>query len=150
MNQSDLYELTLFGRNKVEEPPPARDIKMPSWEDIEPHIRGVFRYGGAVNLEVKNPANTYIKCLEMRGLPGQYRLVALTRDPDPKREIIEWRESEGTDFRGEIMLNDHMWDARTVCIDINVALHLFNLLWQSEEEAKGLLKYMSSIWNHWK
>ncbi|WP_432239973.1 hypothetical protein [Herbaspirillum robiniae] len=125
----------------------ASRVMKPSWELIESSVRSAFFSGGFVRLDVESPDWAHIRSLEMRSLAGKCRLVAATRDPDPKRELWVWWEDGDAPFRGQTMLNDHMWDDRTVCSDVKMAIDLFHLLFQYDDEGKKVLMRMRSVWD---
>lgn len=82
----------------------------------------------------------------MKSIPGQYRVVALTRSDDPKLELLEWWESGNSPFRGVAHFGDDALDLRTVCSDLSVAQILFKELYDFGELEVGL-QQMRSQWD---
>ncbi len=72
--------------------PPAQITERPVWESVGTALEGAFKNGGFVYLKVLGPSQSFINELCMKSLPGQYRLVVLTKSPDPKAELQEWWE----------------------------------------------------------
>jgi len=126
--------------------PPAQITERPVWESVGTALEGAFKNGGFVYLKVLGPSQSFINELCMKSLPGQYRLVVLTKSPDPKAELQEWWEQGDSPFRGFVRFGDDDWDARTVCSDLSVAQAIFRELFDCGDLPTGLLQ-MRSQWN---
>jgi hypothetical protein len=127
--------------------PLAYKKERPCWEEVETALENAFEFGGGARLDVLRPDNLYIKALDMRSLSRKFRIVALTRDENPKNELLEWWESGATKFRGNIRFNDDDWDARTVSSDLDVAREFFYELYKHGELNHETLKKLRSQWN---
>lgn len=128
-------------------PPPAKAIERPCWSDIEHAIGKAFAYGGFVHLSVLQPKMSFIDILDMQSLPGQFRLIVLTKSTDPKAQLLEWWELGDASFRGAIRFGDDDWDARTVCSDIAVAKKVFKDLFDHGELTDAGLSQFRSEWD---
>ncbi len=122
---------------------PARITEQPVGERVNTAIERAFEYGGFVNLSVLLPKNAFIKKLNMTSLPGQYRLVALTRSDDPRAGLLEWWEPGHAPFRGLVRFGDDPWDARTVSADPAIAQDLFKELFDHGQLSVGLAQLRS-------
>lgn len=127
-------------------PPPAVIVEQPVWESLEMGINKVFVSGGFVRVIVVAPKSSLIRELSMDSLPGRFRLVVLTRSPNPKEEYLEWWELSDSTFRGVVRFGDDDWDARTVCTDISVAKAIFKELYETGDLQAGLSQ-MRSPWS---
>lgn len=83
----------------------------------------------------------------MESLAGQFRIIALTRDDDPKNELLEWWEPKAVGFRGTILFGDDEWDARMVSGELAVAKNIFNELYEHGELSHEMLLSLRSQWN---
>lgn len=119
----------------------------PPLEILTSCLTKAFSKGGFVRLDSDQMSNNYIASLEMYGVPGKFRLVALTRDADSKKELWEWWEAGNPPFRGKSRLGDDIWDDRTFCVELSEAIRLFCILWCCENEGRAVLDKMKSIWD---
>lgn len=147
MTDSDFYVLELFTHNKSMQSPLAFRRERPEWDDIDKALTNAFKHGGYVRLDVLKPEDIYIRSINMTSLPGKFRLIILTNDPDPKNELLEWWEPGETSFRGAIRFGDDDWDARTVSGELSVARQFFNHLYNYGKLTDDLLSEMRSQWN---
>lgn len=126
--------------------PPAKITERPVWERVSVALESAFKNGGFVYLRVLGKSHSFINELCMKSLPGQYRLVVLTKSLDPKAELLEWWEEGDTPFQGFVRFGDDDWDARTVCSDLSVAKATFRELFDYGDIPIGLLQ-MRSQWD---
>ena len=135
----------------------------PVWEGrIDVGLKGVFESGGRAQLSVLqsnesmhvrqlsrtvSSSTPYVYNLDMVALPGQFRLIALTNDPDRKNRLLEWWEPGDNPFRGKILFGDDPWDARTVCTDLEVAMRIFRDMFDHGDLSETSLSEMRSQWN---
>jgi hypothetical protein len=125
---------------------------IPVWSRVEEGIEKVFQYGGSLELDVEVPAkdkygreySDIICFLAMEGLPGQYRLVALSyANDDIPESYLVWWEPEGSPEHGAIRMRDDYVDARTMCQDIDVAKKYFKEVFETKALSKEILSSMS-------
>jgi hypothetical protein len=128
-------------------PPPALTIERPAWPDVEAALERAFQHGGFVRVRVLKPDIAFTDLLEMVSLPGQFKLVALTKFIDPKAELREWWEPGETEFRGTVCFGDDDCDARMVSSDISVAKRLFRDLFVHGELTDASFIQMRSAWD---
>ena len=147
MTDFDTYVLRLLTHDKSMQSPLAYKKERPLLNDIEQSLKKTFEYGGFVRLDVLRPEDSYIKELCMEAQPNQFRIIALTRDEDPKNELLEWWEPGEAGFRGMIRFGDDDWDARTVCHDLGVAQKIFYDLYENGSLSHELMLDLRSQWN---
>lgn len=141
------YILMLYASDKSMTSPLAFKKERPYWQDIKKAINKSFKYGGWVRLEVLRPEDSYIKLIDMQVNPRQFRLIALTRDKDTKKELLEWWEPGDAPFRGMVRFGDDEWDARTSSSDISVAENVFHDLYESGQLSPEILQDFRSQWD---
>jgi len=127
--------------------PPARSIERPQWEQIYRAIQRAYSNGGFVHVRVLKSENSYINQLSLVALPNQLRLIALTRDDNPKNELLEWWEPGDAPFRGTVRFGDDEWDSRTVSSDVRVAEKIFHDLYENGQLSPEALENFRSQWN---
>jgi hypothetical protein len=142
--EEHVLELCALDKSKA---PPARSIEHPQWAQIDRAIDQVYIHGGFVYVRVLKPENSYIKELCMESLPRQFRIITLTRDENPKNELLEWWEPQAAGFRGTIRFGDDEWDARTVCSELAVAQKFFYELYEYGKLSHETLLNLRSQWN---
>ena len=142
--EEHVLELCALDKSKT---PPARFIERPQWVQIDRAIDQAYIHGGFVYVRVLKPDNSYIKELCMESLPGRFRIVALTRDEDPKNELLEWWEPEATGFRETVRFGDDEWDARMVSSEQAVAQKFFYELYEYGKLSHEMLLSLRSQWN---
>lgn len=147
MTNLNTHVLELFTHDKSMQSPLAKRVERPIWGVIEQALNDIFLYGGYARLDVLSPDDSYIKQLCMESLPGQFRIIVLTRDNNPKNEILEWWEPETTKFRGTIYFGDDEWDARMVCSNLPVGYVLFHELYEHGNFSNVSLLGLRSQWD---
>ena len=140
------HVLELCALDKAEIPP-ARSVERPSWEEIYKAIQRTYSNGGFVNVRVLKPENSYITQVSFVALPGLFRLVALTRDENPKNELLEWWEPGDIPFKKKVLFGDDEWDSRTTSSDVSVAEKVFHDLYQNGRLTSEVLQDFRSQWN---
>lgn len=116
--------------------PPAEITEQPQWERVYVALKNAFEYGGFVDLKVLAPKSSFVNELNMKSLPGQYRLVVLTRSNDPKAELLEWWEQGDSPFRGGVAL------VMTIGMQ-GQYVPTFLLRWKFLENSSTLVIYLS-------
>lgn len=127
--------------------PPARTVERPRWDQIYEALQRAYSNGGFVHVRVLKPENSYINQLTLVALPNQLRLIALTRDDNPKNELLEWWEPGEVPFTGTVRFGDDEWDSRTVSSDMRVAEKIFHDLYEDGELSTNTLENFRSQWN---
>ncbi|WP_312319581.1 hypothetical protein [Stenotrophomonas sp.] len=111
----------------------AVHTEKPVWERISAGIDRVFARGGRVTLEIRKPADSYIRYLGMEALPGQYRLLVSNNTTEHREGLYEWWEPGDAPYRGVLYYGDDAFDARKVCNDPWVAKLAFaELFWTGD------------------
>ncbi|MGM9427280.1 DUF6911 family protein [Hydrogenophaga sp. MI9] len=144
--ENEEYALELRSLSKGE-PPPAKAIEHPSWNQIQDEIEKAFTLGGWASLDVRLPSNAYFKKICVYANPGQFRIVVLTRDEDPKNELLEWWHPDDDSFSGMARFGDDDWDSRTIGEDIHFAIDVFHDLYKNGQLSAVTLKNFRSQWN---
>lgn len=144
MMQEQNYIFMLFAHDESMETMVSAKIENPRWDQLETHIKNAFQHGGRVRLEVLHPDDSYVKEIVMDAIPSQFRIVILTRDENPKNELLEWWEEGSSSFRGMVQIGDDDWDARTVGSDVRVAEKIFKNIYSGKGfELKGFGEFRS-------
>jgi len=146
-SEKDVLAILAFGARDRASPVYHFATERPYWDQIERSIDRVFRYGGSAEIRVLRPALAYTNVVDMVALPGQFRLVILTKFIDPKTELREWWEQGDSPFRGTARFGDDDWDARTVCADVTVAKKVFKDLFDHGELTESSFIQMRSNLN---
>lgn len=137
----------LYAHDNAMPQPLAVKIEHPRWEAVEKHLGSACAHGGTVRLEIVHPEDAYIREICLTAEAGHFRIVALTRDENPKNELLEWWEAGATPFRGMIHIGDDAWDARTVGHDIQLAVQIFRAVYDEKSLALNGLGEFRSEWN---
>lgn len=130
-------------------------IERPTWAEIEERIKRAFAFGGSVKLFVGTPSAedrhgyVYSSYLGMESQQNKFRLIYSPKKQNlcEKSELREWWESNDFPFRGVELLGDDEWDARTVCMDILVAMEIFRDLFEHCELSGKSSFQFRSIWD---
>lgn len=105
--------------------PPATFINNVSLEGLSDALLEVYNYGGFLYLMSDNIDGQYIKELHFLSNPREFRIIALTRDNDKKRELLEWWNPLKKEYNGEVKFLDEMYDSRMVSADLEVGKCIF-------------------------
>jgi len=121
----------------------------PVWEGrIDVGLKGVFEFGGSAELSlIQGAENAYTHSVSIDAEPGKFRLYAATNDSDQKNRFLIWWEPGDSPARGEILIRDDPWDARTVCTDLEVAMRIFRDMFDHGDLSEASLSEMRSQWN---
>jgi hypothetical protein len=142
-NHKVVTELVVACRNKDITLPFINGVtENPIWERIECAIDNVFNYAGGVRLGVEEPKNSIVKRLSIEANPGKYRLYALMRSINTGKRLYVWWEAEDKEYRGDILIDDDEWDARSVCTDISIAKNYFYNIFESGDLREDYLSQM--------
>lgn len=147
MTDSEIHVLRLIAHDKSMQSPLAYKRERPYWDEIEKALINTFEYGGSARLDVLRPEDSYIKELCMESLPKRFRIIVLTRDEDPKNELLEWWEPGEAEFRETIRFGDDEWDARMVSSELAVAQKFFHELYEHGKLSQEMLRSLRSQWN---
>lgn len=139
-----IFELR-FGEKKS--PLPFKKITNPIWEEVDRAIDLIFENAGTIRLEILIPKSFYFKEIDFQSRGGSFRLLASTRDSNPKKGILEWWEKDFGKFRGTERFGDDNWDARTVCYDIEVAKFFFREFYFKGKFESGDHGEIISVWD---
>jgi hypothetical protein len=124
----------------------------PVWEDVDDWLRRAFKFGGAVTLIAGHPeTDTRIRhgvSVNMSAHPLQCRLTYLPLElPSEKSKLMEWWEPGDVAFRGTAVFNDHPFDDRTVCRDVEVPVRLFKDFFDNHDLTEASLVDFLSVWD---
>ncbi|MBY0567934.1 MAG: hypothetical protein K2P70_11500 [Hyphomonadaceae bacterium] len=128
------------------------------WSRIEQAIKRGFETGDRVRLEVAHKRDEDLGAerhqlgdfISMTGLPdavGRYRLVVFPATGLNEKSKVRTWWGPGA-FRGTVQDSyDDVWDARTVCTDVNVALELFRELFEHKGVSQRIIDATVSDWD---
>lgn len=147
MTESDQITLELFVRDKSMSTPFADRQEMPAWEEVDSALNRVFDHGGNARLEVLSPADFYVRSLCVEALPNQFRIFMLTRDCDPKRQLLEWWRPSAAAFEGRILFGENEWDSRMVSGNLSLAKDIFREFFDDGRLSEANLLAFRSQWD---
>lgn len=127
--------------------PPAKIIENPFWEEIDDFAERVCRDGGFISLRVLMPKESYISEVNVKSVGGNFRLIAITRDSDSRRKLLEWWDPDRPMYTGRVRVGEDEWDARTVSKEPNVARSILRELYDFGRLSCGTMKNMRSQWD---
>ncbi|MCB6182934.1 hypothetical protein LIN78_05155 [Leeia sp. TBRC 13508] len=147
MNEEEAHLLKLTSDNESGKPSSFVRWRMPFWEDIELAINEAYQYGGFAWLEVLSPEDAYIKKISIDFEVGKCRILAITRDEDPKNELLEWWNPQAGEFTGITLIRDDETDTRMVCTDLAVIKQYPRALFEQGKLTEELFSHFRTQWN---
>lgn len=153
---SDLKEMNtiLLMRGVAWEKKDSMGISMssPVWERVEDWLRRGYEYGGGMELVAgyreTDSRTKHGMSINMSANPRECRLTySPVQRSDEKTKMREWWEPSDLPFRGTTVFDDHPFDDRTVCRDVEVAVRIFEDFFENHDLTEHSLIDFLSVWH---
>jgi hypothetical protein len=127
-------------------------MESPVWERVEDWLRRAYLFGGGVQLATGyRETDSRVRhgvYLGMDANPNQCRMTYLPREPlGEKTKLMEWWEPGDESFRGTTVFQDHPFDDRTVCRDVEVPVRIFKDFFERHDLVEPSLNEFLSVWD---
>lgn len=127
-------------------------MSSPAWERVEDWLRRGYEYGGGMELVAGYPeTDTRTRhgvSINMSANPNECRLTYSPIQPSgEKTRMREWWEVGDLTFRGTTVFNDHPFDDRTVCRDVEIAVRIFKDFFDNHDLTEASLGHFISVWD---
>lgn len=127
-------------------------MSSPVWERVEDWLRRSYEYGGGVELIAGYPeTDTRTRhgvSVNMSANPHEFRLTySPVQRSDERTKMREWWERADNPFRGTTVFDDHPFDDRTVCRDVDVAVRVFKDFFDNHDLTESSLVDFLSVWD---
>jgi hypothetical protein len=139
-----MFNLCFLSKNNE---PPATIIDGANWGFVEDALDDVYEYGGFLYLKIENDECSYVKELHLISKGKCFRIVAITRDADKKRELLEWWNPLLEEYLGESLFSDDAYDSRMVSNDLEIGKKIFRDFFEDSELMPINLANFRSQWN---
>jgi hypothetical protein len=84
----------------------------------------------------------------MSANPHEFRLTySPVQRSDERTKMREWWERGDNPFRGTTVFDDHPFDDRTVCRDVEVAVRVFKDFFDNHDLTESSLVDFLSVWD---
>ncbi|MPS89037.1 MULTISPECIES: DUF6911 family protein [Comamonas] len=144
MMSEKIFKLCFLSRKNE---PPAKNIDEVEWEFISESMEEVYGYGGFLYLKIESNENSYIKELHFIAREMEFRIIAMTRDKDKKRELLEWWNPSLREYIGESLFLDDAYDSRMTSNDLEVGKEIFRDFYENSDLMPCNLENFRSQWD---
>jgi hypothetical protein len=127
-------------------------MSSPVWERVEDWLRRGYEYGGGMELVAGYPeTDTRTRhgvSINMSANPHECRLTYLPiQRSGEKTKMREWWKVGDLPFRGTTVFDDHPFDDRTVCRDVEVVVRIFRDFFDNHDLTESSLTDFISVWD---